>query len=927
MTPPIPASIPKNSPESPRRPLLRPGKAWGRVFATMLALTLLATFSAVATEQPAAAATSCLAGLGTSRDPFLVASATDLAKVGSGVNGCDADKHYLQTAHITLDPPAPGSSNHAPIPPFNGSYDGGGFQISGVTIVSGASQVGFFSVTFQAFIRRVHLVEAHVTATGFGEHGGLIGLASETVVIDSSFSGTVTSAGSYAGGLIGSGPFSSVRDSFSHGTVTGTQYVGGLVGSLENGGIEASFSTADVNFTGATNGSAGGLAGWLFSTAQRYLFVLGTATATSPLGASVVTGDRFDFGFVLDTLQTATSVSTGGSGNAFNNPATVDDFWFHAAPENEGTWEPDAINWSLKNLAGNAFGDNLTLQMEASVGAPNLDGLPFLDLVIGLDWDKADVDMVSVDVGDALADFLGTTTPPLDKASAYVEIRNQNLDSPEFTTTLFALNGFVADVYARGDVTLLGDMSAAGGLIGDASGARLARAYATGNVVDNGNSNLVGGLVVVDTFAAVTDAFWDMNTTNQATSDGGTGKTTSALKNAGTFTDTATVGLASAWPLVTGLAPYVFGSTVWGICPEVNDGYPFLLWQDAAALCGRAVSEPFRPAPAIDPGSGTPPVLKPAETLVLIDGLRADVKIIAGTPIQPVGGISVLGDDFAFNLSPMESEQPSNRDLDPFMLPTGGKVSVESSGFQPGAPVFVWLFSTPHLLGEFVVDATGNFSASINELPTNVSTCPHTVQVSSRLANGSSVAINLGVWVIADAFPFVDMNVAQTHGPAAGCLQSLGVTNGFNDASFRSHEALRRDQAASMLTRLLQLAPKDARFVDVGGTHARNVGALADAGIVTGYADGRFFPDRPLTRGEAASLIVRAAGISTDDSAGASFADVASGRTHTAAIDALTQAGIVTGFSDGTFRADMPVTRGQFAAMLVRARTVLANSL
>ncbi len=44
-----------------------------------------------------------------------------------------------------------------------------------------------------------------------------------------------------------------------------------------------------------------------------------------------------------------------------------------------------------------------------------------------------------------------------------------------------------------------------------------------------------------------------------------------------------------------------------------------------------------------------------------------------------------------------------------------------------------------------------------------------------------------------------------------------------------------------------------------------------------------------------------------------------SGNIHEAAIEAIAAAGISGGFSDGTFRPNAPVTRGQMATFLVRA--------
>jgi hypothetical protein len=105
-------------------------------------------------------------------------------------------------------------------------------------------------------------------------------------------------------------------------------------------------------------------------------------------------------------------------------------------------------------------------------------------------------------------------------------------------------------------------------------------------------------------------------------------------------------------------------------------------------------------------------------------------------------------------------------------------------------------------------------------------------------------------------------------------------------------------------------------FSDVAGsTHRAGIDAVAEAGIAGGYADGTFRPDLPVTRGQMATFLTRA----LDLPAGASsFPDVA-GSTHRAGIDAVAEAGIAGGYADGTFRPDLPVTRGQMATFLARA--------
>ncbi|MCI3924683.1 S-layer homology domain-containing protein [Paenibacillus sp. TRM 82003] len=79
----------------------------------------------------------------------------------------------------------------------------------------------------------------------------------------------------------------------------------------------------------------------------------------------------------------------------------------------------------------------------------------------------------------------------------------------------------------------------------------------------------------------------------------------------------------------------------------------------------------------------------------------------------------------------------------------------------------------------------------------------------------------------------------------------------------------------------------------------------------------------PITRGELASMLVGTLGL--DASAGTAFADVAAGDAHAGAIGAAYEAGVVSGYEDGTFRPNRPVSRQELAVAIRNALTVAAD--
>jgi hypothetical protein len=92
-------------------------------------------------------------------------------------------------------------------------------------------------------------------------------------------------------------------------------------------------------------------------------------------------------------------------------------------------------------------------------------------------------------------------------------------------------------------------------------------------------------------------------------------------------------------------------------------------------------------------------------------------------------------------------------------------------------------------------------------------------------------------------------------------------------------------------------------------------------GIISGYSDGTFRPSAPTTRGQVAKMLVGAAGWPLTLPAGAPhFGDVPPGSTFYPYIEVAWAHGVIGGYNDGTFHPATPVTRAQLTKMAVLAR-------
>lgn len=93
---------------------------------------------------------------------------------------------------------------------------------------------------------------------------------------------------------------------------------------------------------------------------------------------------------------------------------------------------------------------------------------------------------------------------------------------------------------------------------------------------------------------------------------------------------------------------------------------------------------------------------------------------------------------------------------------------------------------------------------------------------------------------------------------------------------------------------------------------------LSGKGIITGYPDGSFKPQEGLTRAQAAVVIVKAANLSLDQTAASPFKDLRNEHWARPYIATAVKAGFISGFPDGTFRSDQPLSRAQGISLLLR---------
>lgn len=167
---------------------------------------------------------------------------------------------------------------------------------------------------------------------------------------------------------------------------------------------------------------------------------------------------------------------------------------------------------------------------------------------------------------------------------------------------------------------------------------------------------------------------------------------------------------------------------------------------------------------------------------------------------------------------------------------------------------------------------------------------------------------------------FWDVGSAHTFAADIVWLASEAITRGCNPPwrdEYCPERPVTRGEAATFLVRALDLPAGPDRFGDDDGTtHEAAIDALAAAGITRGCGPDRYCPHDWLTRAQMASLLARA--LQLPRVAGDTFRDD-DGSSHEADIERIAAPGITVGCGLQRFCPGDPVTRGQMAAFLHRA--------
>lgn len=152
-------------------------------------------------------------------------------------------------------------------------------------------------------------------------------------------------------------------------------------------------------------------------------------------------------------------------------------------------------------------------------------------------------------------------------------------------------------------------------------------------------------------------------------------------------------------------------------------------------------------------------------------------------------------------------------------------------------------------------------------------------------------------------------------------LVNSGVVSGYPDATFQPDKNITRAEFTTMLVKAFNLEAKTGKdFADITNHWAKDaIVTAASHGIVNGYDANSFGPDNNITREQMAVMIVKAAQLNKNDGESKQFIDndkICSWAAEAIAI--ASQHNIITGYPDNSFKPQGEATRAEAATVIIK---------
>lgn len=169
--------------------------------------------------------------------------------------------------------------------------------------------------------------------------------------------------------------------------------------------------------------------------------------------------------------------------------------------------------------------------------------------------------------------------------------------------------------------------------------------------------------------------------------------------------------------------------------------------------------------------------------------------------------------------------------------------------------------------------------------------------------------------------PFKDISKTYVYYDILHQMRDQNIITGYADNSFKPEVKISRQHAAVLIQRVKKLTPTIGlkAYNDIPKSHMYYdaIMQLQRTGLIKADAKGNFNASKDLTRGEMALILANAFDLKAKGQH--PFTDVSKTSDEGKAIAALYEAGITTGYDDGTFKPNDSLSRAHYAVFLYRA--------
>jgi hypothetical protein len=171
---------------------------------------------------------------------------------------------------------------------------------------------------------------------------------------------------------------------------------------------------------------------------------------------------------------------------------------------------------------------------------------------------------------------------------------------------------------------------------------------------------------------------------------------------------------------------------------------------------------------------------------------------------------------------------------------------------------------------------------------------------------------------------FTDVKPEHEYYNDAAALKARGAVPAAWGAELKAETSITRGELAEVVVKAFNLTidtKGGPHFSDVPTTspYYRYIETAFNKGLLNGYRDGTFGPEKAVTRGQLAKIAVQAADLPTVAHDKPAFSDVKADSAFYAYVETAVASGLMSGYDDGTFRPDKEVTRGEAARIIMNA--------